>query len=325
MVVKKSNNQIGNPYHDEEGKFTSENDVGDGLSKAHDIVYENKIREKMGLKSNPISFKRGYIKSFLPYYTSEGVERLFVNDLSYEERIKVYHQIKDFQNIYSQIKTYTDNNSDTMDIKTPEREFWRNNTVKNEIEKQKKEFPKKFERKATIILGLPASGKSTLGDVIKVEQGCFEIDSDIFTKQIPEFVKDPTCISGVHREAGVMSKSMLNQIAEKGGNMVIGKVGGGVDINYLKSFFDDLAQKGYEINLMYCDIPLKEAVKRNVERFKQGEPRLVPASVLYIADRTASDNFNQMLNHPAVTKGSIYSNDVKKGENPKLIKDFFKE
>lgn len=321
MGVTKSNNIKGNPYHsDETGKFVSQEGGNDKVSS------ENKILSKLGLnpqQERKHEYIKGQIQKIVPQTNMDGSPRVFINGLPYEQKMSYIQNLRDREkNI---VKTITDNDKDTFDIKTPEREAFREQSIENEIKKQLNEGEKRYDRKATIILGLPASGKSTLAKYLKADGGSFEIDSDFFTEIIPEFVENPSRISEVHREAGYMSKKMMNKIAKEGGNMIIGKVGGGYDNKYLISFLDDLQKNGYSIDLVYNDIPLEEGIRRNEERHRKGNPRFVPASVSIIADATAFDNFGKLINHPAVVSGSIYSNDVPMGQSPRFIRKIEKE
>ncbi len=306
----------GNPYHDKEGKFTSKENQSNGSEKILNI---------MGLDSNSVKtfhFVEGDIQRSVPQINSDGSKRIFVNDLPLEQRMAYIEKLRE-KDIAKPLENGGE--KDTIKINSPERQAMREQLIENEIKKQLNDGEKKYDRKATIIFGLPASGKSTLAQYLKKQDGAFEIDSDFFTEQIPEFKEDPTTISMVHHEAGYMSKKMMNEIAEKGGNMIIGKVGGGADIGYLKSFLDDLAENDYEIELVLNDIPLEEGIRRNLQRHAEGNPRLVPSIVSIVADRTVFDNIGKLMNHPAVIGGSIYSNDVPKGSAPKFIRKLEKE
>ena len=315
-MATKSSNTYGNPYHDEEGKFTSKENNGSGVKE------ENKVLDKMGLAPQS-SFKaeKGELQRSVPQTNADGSPRIFYNNLKPEEKMAYIRKLRSTDIA----KPMTDNDIDTLDIKTPERQAFREQTIENEINRQLKEGEKGYDRKATIIFGLPASGKTTLAQYLKKKDGSFEIDSDFFTEQIPEFKADPSMISAVHREAGAMSKKMMNDIAEKGGNMIIGKVGGGIDTKYLESFLDDLYKNNYEVEIVLNDIPLEEGIKRNLKRHKEGNPRLVPSMVSIVADATLFDNVAKLMNHPSVVGGSVYSNDVPFGREPKFIRTLDKE
>lgn len=317
MAIKSSNTQ-GNPYHDEStGQFTSESN---GSSRQSD----SKILNALGLNSGEAKtfhFVKGDIKNSVPQINLDGSKRIFISDLNPEERMNYIQNLRK----YDINNPLTDNDKDTLDINTPERQAFREQAIEDEINKQLSEGDKKYDRKATIIFGLPASGKTTLAQYLKKQDGSFEIDSDLFTERIPEFQNDPRQISAVHREAGSMSKKMMNEIAKKGGNMIIGKVGGGIDTKYLESFLDDLNENGYEVEIVLNDLPLEEGIRRNLKRHKEGNPRLVPAIVSVMADRTVFDNVAKLMNHPSVVGGSVYSNDVPIGTAPKFIRKLEKE
>ena len=317
MAIKSSNTK-GNPFHDEAtGQFTSENSNNSRQA-------ESKVLGAMGLKpeqTKTFHFVKGDIQNSVPQINLDGSKRIFVDKMPLEQRMAYIQKLRknDINN------PLTDNDNDTMDINTPERQAFREQAIEDEIAKQKNEGDKNYDRKATIIFGLPASGKTTLAQYLKKQDGSFEIDSDFFTERIPEFINDPRQISAVHREAGYMSKKMMNEIAKQGGNMIIGKVGGGIDSNYLKSFLDILHDNDYEVELVLNDLPLEEGIRRNLKRHREGNPRLVPAMVSIAADRTVFDNIGKLMNHPSVIGGAIYSNDVPKGTPPKFIRKLEKE
>lgn len=311
-----SNNTIGNPYHDEAtGQFTSKNGGGSKQS-------DSSVLNMLGVQPTKVfRFVKGDIRNSVPQINLDGSKRVFVADLPYEKRIHYIENLRK-QDINNPL---TDNDNDTMDINTVERQAFREQSIEDEINKQKNEGEKSYDHKATVILGIPASGKSTLAQYLKKQDGAFEIDSDFFTEKIPEFQEDPAKISAVHREASYMSKKMMNDIAKQGGNMIIGKVGGGLDISYLEDFLNDLQKNDYEVELVLNDLPLEEGLKRNMARHQAGNPRLVPAMVSIVADRTVHDNMAKLMNHPSVVGGAIYSNDVPQGTPPKFIRKLEKE
>ena len=121
---------------------------------------------------------------------------------------------------------------------TPERVAYDDKQVQEEINSQAQKLGQpKYEKKATFVLGLPASGKSFITDKLKQNEGAFEIDADLMKQRIPEFQKDVQMVSAVHEESSWMSKKMQNELVSKGANMIIGKVGG--DSNYIPLSFSE--------------------------------------------------------------------------------------
>lgn len=309
MAIKSSNVK-GNPYHDEStGQFTSETGGG-----SKDL--ESKIFAMLGTKPDKeINLRKGDIQGMVPQTNRDGSPRLFVSQLNPKARtIRLIEARKN--DVVPNVEM-----EETIKIITPERQAFREQMVEDEIKRQANEGEKAYDRKATIIFGLPGSGKSTLTKMLG-KSDSFIIDSDLFTEKIPEFKQNHTLLSKVVHEAGAMNNDMRKQIIEQGGNMVINKVGNGLDTTYLEKIFDELQNNGYEIELILNDVPFEEAMKRNIARHKEGNPRVVPASVFFNGDATIFNNFGRLLNHPSVVKGAIYSNDVEKGQMPKLIKRF---
>ena len=222
----KSDNVKGNPYHDEKtGEFTSE-----GSSS-------QKVLDKMGL--NSVSIDNDFsLASVIPQTNRDGSRRIRVSQKG-TNRMEYY---KKWKQIYEMSTMKEDGKSDiepTIKISTPDRFKMRRSLKENEMARQE-QTPKRYERQVTIIFGLPASGKTFLTNSFKDKFGAYEVDSDIFTHEIPEFKKDPSQISAVHAEATIINRSFMNDIMSKGGNMVIGKVGGDVDTKSLENMFNQL-------------------------------------------------------------------------------------
>lgn len=63
----------------------------------------------------------------------------------------------------------------------------------------------KKERKAIILIGLPASGKSSIADRLADEFGALILDSDYAKRKLPEFKDNPAGASLVHEESDVLT------------------------------------------------------------------------------------------------------------------------
>lgn len=288
----------------------------DSLSK----VPENKVLDNLGLGENVVYYNNELSEDdIFDLIPKDG--RIFTKDI----KNKTQYALK-WKEIYD-LKTDLDPNftpiPPTHLINTPERINFRNKLIKQEIERQLKSSPKKYERKAVLVLGQPASGKSFATRKFLSENGAFEIDGDIFTHLIPEFQKDSRNVSSVHKKAMDMSKEMLSNIMKDGANFVIGKVGGGA-YNDLKKLLDNFSDNGYTIEVVFGDIPLEKSLQRNLNRHLQGEPRLVPPTVAINSEMNIFENLSKILNHNAVTGGEIYNNDVPFGKKPELLKKFVK-
>ena len=295
MTIK-SDNTYGNPYHDEgDGKFTSPNGSG----------------------------TNGGSISVVPLTTSSGKQRRFYSDYSDKEQqalLVSYNSRHGSElDIIAKLAIEYDTSLDKSENRERKREEWLIDEYNSQMS-----TPKKYERKATILLGLPGSGKSTIANLVKEQNGAFEVDADIFKeKHIPEFQKDLRMISAVHEESVDLSNRFRRELSDQGANMVIGKVGG--DYERIGQLLDELQQSGYQVDVVLNDVPLETAMDRTVGRYERKETnRLVPLHVLLHADKNVFNTFDQILKHGAVVGGKIYSNDVPKGMSPSLLKEFRK-
>lgn len=293
-MVTKSDNTIGNPYHsDENGQFTSPNESNSSKSI-----------------------------SFVPKITSFGKKRTFFSDLTNSEKQDLFDAYNSKHGSEAEAISKLKINYDTSRDKSNEREMKRNMWINDEFNSQHSETKRK-DRKATILLGLPGSGKSTIAVPLMNKQGMFVVDADNFKKRISEFRQDPMMVSAVHQESVDLSNRFRKELAKDGWNMVIGKVGG--DYESVSGILDDLEKNGYEVDVILNDVPLDVALDRTIGRYERKETsRLVPLSTLINADKNVFNTFDKVLEHPIVKKGSIYSNDVPKGTLPKLLHSFKK-
>ena len=121
----------------------------------------------------------------------------------------------------------------------------------------------KRERKARILLGPPAAGKSTSAERIAETEGYAIVDGDDAKKVIPEF-DEGVGASAVHEESGQMSGQVLDAMTHDGDNVILPLVGGTPGsiqrrIKFLKS-------RGYEVTVDLVDVNEDEAARRMASR-----------------------------------------------------------
>ena len=124
------------------------------------------------------------------------------------------------------------------------------------------------DHRADIIIGLPASGKSSaLVDPISSKYKSMIVDSDEAKKLIPEF-DDGFGAGYVHEESKRIVADVTEFVTDEGRNVVIPIVGS----NYAKlkkRYIDDLRQKGYKVYIHMADINPNVAAGRNLRRFAE--------------------------------------------------------
>ena len=211
---------------------------------------------------------------------------------------------------------------------SPERVNYDEQQIKEEIKSQAKALGQpKYEKKATFVLGLPASGKSYITNKLKAKEGAFEVDADLMKQRIPEFQKDVQMVSAVHEESSWMSKKMQDELISQGANMIIGKVGGDDNYGSILKMANKLKAQGYKVNVIAMDLDGDKALARNLKRFQDrkllNDPkkpaRIVSASQTARTQRTYLNTLSKLYNTGIAENYAIYDADVNMGEEPKLV------
>lgn len=164
----------------------------------------------------------------------------------------------------------------------------------------------KKEKKAIIITGLPASGKSTIAENIANLYGAAIIDSDYAKRKIPEF-KLTQGASMVHDESALITfgdpnsiyrdeLSVYGYMVTDGTNIVIPKIGDNADA--IRKIRDALISSGYKVDLILVNLDRVISTKRALERFIKTS-RYVPLALVF--DGYANDptlSYYRMKNDP---------------------------
>ena len=134
----------------------------------------------------------------------------------------------------------------------------------------------KAERQAMILLGLPASGKSTVAQVMSDMRGAYLIDSDIAKRKFPEF-RFPNGATWVHEESDQVAfndtHGVFGACLEEDYNLVIPKLGS--SMASIIELHQTLVSEDYETTLGYVELPRVKAVQRAISRY-QTSKRYVP-------------------------------------------------
>lgn len=141
--------------------------------------------------------------------------------------------------------------------------------------------PVSFDRKATILIGPPAAGKSTLANPIAIEQRAAIIDSDEIKKVMPEYQGGIGAMA-VHEESSEIAKALLNTVKDFGLNMVIPKVG--ESPASIRKLQKQLKDAGYEVKLINMEVAYAEARRRMFNRFVETGRLINPDYVRMVGD-----------------------------------------
>ncbi len=142
--------------------------------------------------------------------------------------------------------------------------------------------PVATERRAVILLGPPAAGKSTIANEIAVDMRAAIIDSDEIKKLLPEF-GDGTTANAVHEESSDIAKLAEGKITAAGANIVYPKVGDSVAS--IEKLTRRLRDAGYDVELVNMKVTAEEAERRMFGRFGATGRLINPAYVAAVGDK----------------------------------------
>ena len=206
---------------------------------------------------------------------------------------------------------YLDTFGTTDQINTPARQQLR----KQIADKLYGKGAKKKEGRAWLVLGLPASGKSTIADPLVEREGALLIDSDEAKKLLPEF-SNGLLAGAVHEESANIADEVMIEALSKGDNVVLPIVG--KTLSSLNEKRKKLEDAGYEVNLVYVDLPLEKAIERTKARFRH-TGRLVPPRYLHSVGLKPRQNYDKIKTEKGVDSYEAWDNDILRGETPRLI------
>jgi predicted ABC-type ATPase len=169
-------------------------------------------------------------------------------------------------------------------------------------------------RRADLITGPPGAGKSTIFvNPLAQKYGSLIIDSDAIKPKIPES-QGGKYAGVVHEESSQIADRVLAKATEAGDNIVLPLVGKNSD--RLERIVRQLKTAGYAVHLHHVDLPLEKAAARVVERFLRTNRFVDPEYVLSLGLKPW-ETYNKLKKE--VTSYEAYSNDVGRGEPPRLI------
>lgn len=132
------------------------------------------------------------------------------------------------------------------------------------------------DRKAMIIMGPPAAGKSTVANRRAMAMKGAIIDSDEAKKVIPGY-SNGLGANAVHEESSYIGKKVLASAVEAGTNIVVPKVGD--TASSIEKLRKQLVDAGYEVHLEVMDVSPEEAFRRMYGRFAE-TGRLIPSAFM---------------------------------------------
>lgn len=177
--------------------------------------------------------------------------------------------------------------------------------------------PVKQERRADIVIGPPAAGKSSvLANPLSQKYGSRIIDSDMAKTMLPEF--DGGFGAGrVHEESAFIAETlMLRAAVQNGENIVIPWVG--KNPQKLRDTLKRLKQNGYSVHLSLNELDPDKAARRAVSRF-QNTGRFVDPNYVLSVGWKPSEVYDILKKEGGFDSYVKYSNDVPYGQPARLV------
>lgn len=119
-------------------------------------------------------------------------------------------------------------------------------------------------KEATVILGPPASGKSTFANAIARAKNAAIIDSDAVKSMLPEYGSGIGA-NAVHEESDIITRRVFDAMRAEGVNVVIPKVGG--TLAGIERLVESLKASGYRVNIVNVAVDKDTAFRRMIGRF----------------------------------------------------------
>lgn len=181
----------------------------------------------------------------------------------------------------------------------------------------------RYEKKAIILIGLPASGKSGVASKISDYYGAVLIDSDFVKRKIPEFV---SCngASLVHTESKFINDKIKNDAIIQGVNIVLPVIGS--DYENVLGMIRNLEECDYKVSLVLVELDRVKATQRAFSRFMHTN-RYIPLSmILDVYSNSPSLVFYKLLSNNLLSDNGLSNmpmvlidSDVPYGQKQKII------
>ena len=211
----------------------------------------------------------------------------------------------------------------TADIQTPERQKLRSEVLEQLYQRgsyssETHDYTGEIaqERRADIVIGAPAAGKSSvLVDPLSEQHKSRVIDSDDAKKLLPEYDEGKGA-GNVHRESSMIRDVLKQRAIARGENIVWPTVGDKLD--KLLSSIQEFRDNGYSVYLHLNELSASKATGRALGRYLSTGRFVDPEVVLKVGDKP-TQNYNYIRQQEGLIDGySHYSNDVPRGEKPIL-------
>lgn len=169
-------------------------------------------------------------------------------------------------------------------------------------------------KRAVIVLGPPASGKSTIANPIARKFDATIIDPDEAKKLLPEY-GGGVGANAVHSESKAIIELVQEIAIEQGDNIVIPTVG--QDLGKLRTQIKTLKDRGYEVDVVDVVVPAADARIRMYGRFAN-TGRIIPAKYLDEVGDNPSKNYD-ILREEGIADGYTRIDNTAPIEQPRAL------
>jgi hypothetical protein len=204
--------------------------------------------------------------------------------------------------------------SDRTIDRSPEREALRNRLATEMYG----DGAKVKERKALLIAGAPAAGKSWLADA-HVKRGSLLIDPDIAKPELARADGENAVLPRHHMEASRISEAVIDHAIANGDDIVVPWTGR--DVEQTRARIEKLSSAGYRVELNLVDVEGNEAARRAVSRTyreaARGEiPRLTEPAWAESVAKESAGTYDALKHSEGVAEYARIDNN---GESPREI------
>lgn len=259
----------------------------------------------------------------------ESIRRLEIPNLDkLEERFGLTHK-QLIEKIETHIiKTREAGKYETITDNSPKRQALREKCIEGYIETFSSGVQ---ERKAILMIGPPAAGKTTLVNKIISESAYTVVDPDIIKTGhlgydgLREDFAQGVGEDSIYKEVVAITNEIMKRLTDAGENIIIPKVG--LDKEQIEEIARNLQFKGYSTELYLMDLPIEQSALRNISRFLEGQQkgnaRFVDLGFLTKSANNPYLNFCSFYCENGRTKlftdFKAYSNDVPMGKRAEPI------
>ena len=173
------------------------------------------------------------------------------------------------------------------------------------------------ERRADLVLGPPAAGKSAIAERLAAFRGSAIVDADDAKRALPEY-EDGLGTMAVHEESSLLSSRVLAEVVEAGDNLVLPLVGANPET--IQRRVELLKALDYSVNLHVMQVEPQESFRRMVQRFLTTGRLIAPDYVRSIGDKP-SKTYISIRDKDLADGYAIHDNNVPKGADPLVLEE----